>query len=153
MRRLKMKLRWVLAVTAAFTLTACGSDQMENEDVLQEIDPPQEIEFINEEEDLDVEVVNGEDIGESTSDMDADGIADEEEEVQEEKGGPVDDTVMRELYLVDSHGYVAPQTFSISRGNNEIENLLQYLVHGGPITEMIPSGFQAILPSGTEILN
>lgn len=158
MRRLKMKLKGALAVTITLILAACGADPQEDENVLQEIDPPQEIEFINENEELDVQGQamddeNGE-VGDSVTDMDGDGEADEAQGV-EEKGGPVDETVMKELYLLDSNGYVAPLSLPIATntGSNEIENIINHLVHGGPIVELLPNGFQAVLPSGTEVLD
>ncbi|ADU31390.1 GerMN domain-containing protein [Evansella cellulosilytica] len=149
MRRLKLKSGWLLIVAAAVTLTACGSDPVD--DVLQEIDPPQQINFVDEEEGLEVDLVVEEDGDQSssTTDMDGDGVADE----AEEKGGTVSETVMRELYLVDSNGLVAPQSVNLPRGDSELEGIVQYLVQGGPVTELLPNGFQAVLPSGTEILN
>lgn len=156
MHRLKMKLISTLAITLVTILAACGANQGEEENVLQEIDPPQEIEFINENEELDVDAMTGEneEIGDSVSDLDGDGEVDDEDVAVEEKGGgAAPATVMRELYLIDSNGFVAPLTMPINSGQNEIENIVNHLVHGGPITELLPSGFQAVLPSGTEILD
>ncbi|SDZ67506.1 germination protein M [Evansella caseinilytica] len=151
MRRLLMKSRWLLAITAAMALTACGTDQVD--DVFQELDPPQ-INYLEEDEELLVEVMEDEDgmIGDSISDMDGDGEADEGE--PEEKGGPVaeDETVMQELYLVDRNGFVAPQSLDIPKGDNEVKQTIEHLVQGGPVTEKLPSGFQAVLPAGTEVL-
>ncbi|MFA9558646.1 GerMN domain-containing protein [Evansella sp. AB-rgal1] len=149
MRRLKTKLGWGLAIATAITLTACGSDPVD-ENVLEDIDPPQQIEFVDADGELVVEV-DGEMIGDPMTDLDGDGTADEGEDM-EEKGGPVEETVMRELYLMDRNGYVAPQTINIPSGENEVEKTIEYLVKGGPVTDVLPNGFQATLPSGTELL-
>ncbi|MDQ0256470.1 germination protein M [Evansella vedderi] len=151
MRRLKMKFAWGLAITAAITLTACGSDPVD-QDVLEEIDPPQEIEFIDADGEFDFEGMEDGEIGDAITDMDGDGQADGEEEVAE-KGGPVNETAMQELYLLDRNGLVAPQSFNIPKGDNEVARTVEYLIQGGPITEILPNGFQAVLPSGTEVLD
>ncbi|WP_143522723.1 GerMN domain-containing protein, partial [Pseudomonas sp. 2822-15] len=46
----------------------------------------------------------------------------------------------------------AAQTMNLPRGENELDATIEYLVQGGPVTEMLPNGFQAVLPSGTEVL-
>ncbi|MCD8510305.1 MAG: GerMN domain-containing protein [Bacillus sp. (in: Bacteria)] len=148
MRRLKTKLGWLLIVTAAVALTACGSEPAD-EEVLEEVDPPQ-INYIDEDVDVQAGVDDGE-IGEPMTDMDGDGEADGEE--LEEKGGTVSETVMTELYLLDKNGLVAPQSINIPRGENQVEKAVEYLIQGGPITELLPNGFQAVLPSGTELLD
>ncbi|MDG5786904.1 GerMN domain-containing protein [Evansella sp. AB-P1] len=153
MRRLKGKLGWLLTIVTAITLTACGSDPVNDiDDVLKDIDPPQQIEYMEEDEEVSLEVMEDENgtIGDPATDLDADGITDQEE--VEEKGGTVSESVMRELYLMDRNGLVAPQTLTIPTGENEVEKVVEYLVNGGPVTEVLPSGFQAVLPSGTEIL-
>ena len=61
------------------------------------------------------------------------------------------ETVRRELYLIDSNGMVVPQTFELPKTDGVIRQSLEYLVDGGPITNMLPSGFRAVLPAGTEI--
>ncbi|MBU9710965.1 GerMN domain-containing protein [Evansella tamaricis] len=149
MRRLNLKSGWWL-VAAAITLTACGSDPVD--EVLTEVDPPQ-IDYIEEGEDL--EVTGNENTGNDgvishTEDMDNDGEADG---AMEEKGGTVAESVMRELYLMDRNGLVAPQSLNIPRGEDELALTVEYLVQGGPVTEMLPNGFQAVLPAGTEVLN
>lgn len=61
--------------------------------------------------------------------------------------------VERQLYLLDENGMVVPQTLKIPKlDSTEVAlQVAQYLVKGGPVTEFLPSGFQAVLPAGTEI--
>src|SRR5699024_1967766 len=51
-----------------------------------------------------------------------------------------EETVQRELYLLDENNLVVPQ-------------VMEYLVKDGPVTELLPSGFEAVLPADTEILS
>lgn len=62
-------------------------------------------------------------------------------------------TTSRKLFLVDKNGLVVPQTFQlpVPSGGGVAKQALQYLVKGGPITNLLPNGFQAVLPPGTEI--
>lgn len=61
------------------------------------------------------------------------------------------DTVQRELYLLDKNGFVVPQTVTVPKTLEVAKQALEYLVDGGPITEMLPNGFRAVLPAGTMI--
>ncbi|MBO9130536.1 GerMN domain-containing protein [Bacillus sp. 165] len=62
-------------------------------------------------------------------------------------------TVTRELYLVDKSGYVVPQSIPIpaAKDGAVVKQALQYLVKDGPVTELLPNGFQAVLPADTEV--
>jgi germination protein M len=168
MRRFKLKSVWWLVFVAAFTLSACGSDPVE--EVLDEVDPPQ-INYIDNDEELELELemeaageendVTGEAendegmIGDSVTDLDGDGEGDGETEAgeAEEKGGPVMETAMLELYLVDKNGLVAPQSLNVPKEDNELQQAVSHLVQEGPVTEKLPNGFKAVLPPGTEILD
>lgn len=57
------------------------------------------------------------------------------------------------LYLIDENGYVVPQTLALPLPETlEVaKQALQYLVEGGPVSHLIPDGFRAVLPEGTEI--
>lgn len=61
------------------------------------------------------------------------------------------DTVSRELYLFDKNGFVVPQTVTVPKTVEVAKQALEYLVDGGPITELLPNGFRAVLPAGTMI--
>lgn len=61
------------------------------------------------------------------------------------------DMVERELYLIDANGYVVPQTVSLPKKEGVLRQLLEYLVIDGPVSEVLPNGFQAVIPAGTEV--
>ncbi|MCM3619360.1 GerMN domain-containing protein [Sutcliffiella horikoshii] len=63
----------------------------------------------------------------------------------------VTENVQRELYLIDSNGYVVSQTLELPKTNEVAKQALEYLVAGGPVDEMLPNGFRAVLPAGTEV--
>ncbi|MGG0720436.1 GerMN domain-containing protein [Robertmurraya massiliosenegalensis] len=71
------------------------------------------------------------------------------EEVADEEAS--EGSVMTELYLFDKNGYVVPQTFSLPKTESVAKQALDYLIEGGPITEMLPNGFTAVLPTDTEV--
>lgn len=59
--------------------------------------------------------------------------------------------VERTLYLFDHNGYVVPITLSLPYTQSVATQALQYLVEGGPIDPLLPSGIRAVLPEGTEL--
>src|SRR5699024_7468850 len=63
-----------------------------------------------------------------------------------------DQYIQRELYVIDKHGLVVPQVFNLPKTESAAAQAVQYLVKDGPLTEQLPSGFQAVLPVGTEVL-
>lgn len=77
-----------------------------------------------------------------------------DEEGAEETDEAVTETVPRKLYLLDANGMVAAQTLEIPKlETNEVATqVLSYLVKDGPVSSILPNGFQAVLPAGTEIL-
>src|SRR5699024_8455123 len=62
------------------------------------------------------------------------------------------ETVARQLFLVDVNGQLASQTIELPATKEAATQVLEHLVVGGPVTSMLPNGFQAVLPEGTEIL-
>ncbi len=118
-----------LAVATMLTMTACsfGADKTSNE-----MDTPP-TNYLEEDESLELED------GEEADPGEVDG-----EEVAEESS-------MRELYLIDANGMVVPQTFELPRTQSVLKQSLEYLVDGGPVTDMLPNGFRAVLPAGTEV--
>ena len=56
-----------------------------------------------------------------------------------------------ELYLIDKNGLVVPQTLELPKTESVAKQALEYLVKNGPVTEMLPNGFQAVLPADTKI--
>lgn len=61
------------------------------------------------------------------------------------------DHVPRKLYLIDENGMVVPQTLDLPKTESVLRQSLEYLVDGGPVTNLLPSGFQAVIPAGTEV--
>lgn len=62
----------------------------------------------------------------------------------------VEDMVMTELYLLDKDGYVVPQTLSLSKTEGIAKQAIDHLVQNGPVTDMLPNGFKAVLPADTQ---
>lgn len=82
-------------------------------------------------------------------------IPDKELKVEEKIKYIENDNLKTVIYLLDDHSYLARTTVAIS--SQEIEKkakeLLQVLIKDGNGESKIPSGFQSILPSDTEILS
>ncbi len=86
--------------------------------------------------------------------------AEEDGSAPEEDGEKAEDsteqestaTVPRELYLMDANGMIAPQTVELPASQEVASQALEYLVKDGPVTNLLPNGFEAVLPAGTEIL-
>jgi Sporulation and spore germination. len=67
------------------------------------------------------------------------------------KEGNASGGVTTELYLIDKYGYVVPRTFVLPGTESVAKQALEYLVAGGPVTEILPDDFRAVLPEGTEM--
>ncbi|HZG56504.1 GerMN domain-containing protein [Paenibacillus sp.] len=58
------------------------------------------------------------------------------------------------LYARDADGYVAPLSVKLPFDTPDVaKRTLQYMVKGGPGEELMPEGFSALLPEGTEVLS
>src|SRR5690625_1611722 len=64
------------------------------------------------------------------------------------------ETMARQLFLMDAQGFVVGQTFELPppKSNAVAQQALEYLVKGGPVTELLPNGFTAVIPEDTEVL-
>lgn len=85
----------------------------------------------------------------------SEGQGDAQEVTQEEDNAAEGlDTVARQLYLIDTNGMVASQILELPliESNEVAAQVLEYLVVDGPVSEMLPNGFRAVLPAGTEVL-
>lgn len=102
----------------------------------KEIDPPQDENYVEEGQSLDQESKKGKQEGESSS------------KTSEESAK----TIATELYLFDKNGLVVPQTLMLPKTVGTAKQSLQYLVKDGPVTPLLPNDFQAVLPSGTQVL-
>ncbi|MCT8137464.1 GerMN domain-containing protein [Anaerobacillus sp. CMMVII] len=76
---------------------------------------------------------------------------DVETDAEETSKEMVTETTMRELYLIDQNGLIAPQALPLPKSEGVAKQALEYLVQDGPVTQLLPNGFQAVLPAGTEI--
>ncbi|WP_173915910.1 GerMN domain-containing protein [Halobacillus sp. Marseille-Q1614] len=120
-----------LSIVALLSLGLLAGCFFEGEQSMEEMDGPPE-EEVNEE---------------TTSEVTESETDTEEGAEEEETAG----TVERELYLLDSNGMVVPQTIEIPASKEVAAQALEYLVKDGPVTELLPSGFAAVLPAGTQI--
>ncbi|TMW71629.1 GerMN domain-containing protein [Alteribacter natronophilus] len=78
---------------------------------------------------------------------------DEDMDMEEKGGAMMEETAMRELYLMDRNGMVTPQTFALPSTDDELAQSISYLIKGGPVTDLLPNGFQAVLPPDTQVIN
>jgi germination protein M len=76
------------------------------------------------------------------------------ENKQDAEDNATEETVKRQLYLLDSNGMVVPQTVELPKAESKAvaTQVLEYLIKDGPVTQLLPNGFQAVLPAGTQIL-
>ncbi|NSL51558.1 GerMN domain-containing protein [Calidifontibacillus erzurumensis] len=118
-----------LALTALLTGCALGGEQAVNQTKDNEF--PQEVTYVEEET-----------LEQTPASTD---------EVESKDEAQVEETVQRELYLFDKNGYVVPQMIPLPKTKEVAKQALEYLVEGGPITELLPNGFRAVLPPGTMV--
>jgi germination protein M len=69
------------------------------------------------------------------------------------KTSKAESTQKRQLFLFDSNGMVVPQVLALPKNDETAKQVLQYLVKDGPVSNIIPNGFQAVLPADTEVLS
>jgi germination protein M len=55
------------------------------------------------------------------------------------------------LYYKDAYGYVAPISMILPNTEQIAKKSLEYLVEDGPAQALIPAGFTALLPKGTQV--
>ena len=124
MNKVRWKRRAMVAALAAAMLLAAGCGSAGNRDAPGGIDPPQV------------------DYGE---DLDWSGEFSEEAMAAPEAKAPVT------LYFRDPEGFVTPIGMRIPAEEGIARLSLQYMVEGGPAEDLLPEGFSAILPQGTEV--
>jgi germination protein M len=115
-------------IASTVLLSGCGL--FGGETAMKEIDPPQTVSYESE----------GTTVEEGTAMGDTSENNDEAAE-----------TVTRELYLIDANGLVVPQTFELPKQQGAAQQVLEYLVDGGPVNNMLPNGFRAVLPPDTQM--
>ncbi|RSD23354.1 GerMN domain-containing protein [Mesobacillus subterraneus] len=119
----------VTAATLATTVFLSGCGLFGGEEK-KKIDPPQDVTFMEDGEKLDENV---------TTDVDQDGKE------------AVEASVQTELYLIDKNGYVVSQTMALPKTESVAKQALEHLVANGPVQEMLPNGFRAVLPADTQV--
>lgn len=67
------------------------------------------------------------------------------------KENQVSKTVKKELYLLDENGQVSPQVVKLPDSKSLAKETLEYLVKDGPVSNILPNGFSAVLPAGTTV--
>jgi germination protein M len=68
-----------------------------------------------------------------------------------EKASKATPYIQRQLYLSDAAGVLIPQSIGLPQTKDTVRQALQYLVKDGPVTDLLPNGFQAVLPPDTEV--
>ncbi|WP_042354867.1 GerMN domain-containing protein [Bacillus rubiinfantis] len=60
-------------------------------------------------------------------------------------------SIKTELYLIDKNGYVVPQTLNLQPTKSVAKQALEHLVVNGPVSELLPNDFRAVIPEETDI--
>ncbi|WFA04038.1 GerMN domain-containing protein [Bacillus sp. HSf4] len=128
----------VTVTASALLLSGCGLFQ--SDQASEEIDPPQDITYVKEEKNQD-----------QTDKMEDKKEDKEDKTTGDHKAAENSDTVMRELYLIDKNGYVTAQTLPLPKKEGTAKQALEYLVEGGPVSNILPNGFRAVLPADTAV--
>ncbi|WP_066175271.1 GerMN domain-containing protein [Bacillus marinisedimentorum] len=128
----KRKAGWLI-LFFAFTLLLSGC-MFDGERALNEIDPPKDVTY--EETEASLEETEGKE-------------KNAEEAAAE---GEAAETVDREVFLLDQNGYVVPTTLAVPKTKEVAKQALEYLIAGGPVENMLPNGFRAVLPADTRVL-
>lgn len=139
------------AVFLIIVLTGC----FQGEQSLEEMDPPDDQEVVDGEDGKENDDETGDTDQEIAEEEDENDAPDEEDEAEEDEAADEStQMVERQLFLLDKDGMVAPQILELpAQEDKEVATqALEYLVRGGPVTSLLPNGFQAVLPEGTEVL-
>ncbi|PWU68255.1 GerMN domain-containing protein [Gracilibacillus dipsosauri] len=142
-----------LLLLSLLFLSGCGV--FKGEQTLEQIDsPPEDAQFTD---DLENAPEESEDTGDGTEEGGEEGIVEDDNEGQteDEESSTTGESVSRMLYLIDQNGLVVPHEVELpTPASKEVaKQVLEYLVKDGPVSSMLPTGFQAVLPAGTEILS
>ena len=135
------KYRKILAsvvVVSALFISGCGL--IGGEEKVSEIDPPKEVTYT----DQDMEKIE-------TTEENAEKEETEKQDTKQGEKEAVEETIKTELYLIDKNGYVVPQTLDLPKTTSIATLALEYLVKDGPVTEILPNGFQAVIPAETKV--
>ncbi|TXK84679.1 GerMN domain-containing protein [Paenibacillus sp. N3.4] len=64
-----------------------------------------------------------------------------------------DNSSQMTVYVKDAKGFVAPLSLGLPKSVSVAKTTLEYMVDGGPVASLLPSGFQALLPKGTKVIS
>lgn len=132
MPKCRLKIVACMLIVISVFLSGCGLFGDDN--VSKEIDPPKDVTYTENEEEL-----------QPSSDMK------EKDEGELSKEGEDAQTTKRVLYLIDKNGMVVPQTVELPATKEVAKQVLEYLVIDGPVSNVLPNGFRAVLPQGTVV--
>jgi germination protein M len=127
----KYKMIIILTIVSAITLSGCGLLGGETKD---QVDPPKEVTYTD----------DGKKVTEETN-------ASKKEKETAGQEDATESTLKTELYLLDKNGLVVPQTLELPKTESVAKQALEYLVKNGPVTDLLPNGFQAVLPDETRM--
>ncbi|RDI44191.1 GerMN domain-containing protein [Falsibacillus pallidus] len=119
----------VTVLASSVYLSGCGLFGGDKE----KVDPPQDVSYLKEGQTV-----------ETSAGKDGKGKAASSEANEQ--------TQPTELYLINKDGYVMAQTLQLPKTEGIAKEALEYLVANGPVSEMLPNGFRAVLPADTEVL-
>lgn len=122
-KRANVALGAAAVLAASVVLSGCGLFGKGKES----LDPPKEVSYLKEGETLDAS-------------------PDTETAGQEQAA-----TVMRDIYLIDSNGFVVSQSLPLPKTDSIAKQALEHLVADGPVSEILPNGFRTVLPAGTTV--
>ncbi|WP_373889937.1 GerMN domain-containing protein [Neobacillus cucumis] len=122
MSKNKAKMIGLTVFTSTVLLSGCG---LFNTETQQKIDPPKTV------------TMKDDVVSKETS--------------AKEKEAATKNTVQTELYLIDKDGYVVPRTLALPKTTSVAKQALEYLVTNGPVTDLLPNDFRAVLPEDTQV--
>lgn len=64
-----------------------------------------------------------------------------------------DNSAQMTVYVKDAKGFVAPLSLGLPKTVSVAKTTLEYMVDGGPVASLLPTGFQALLPQGTKVIS
>lgn len=115
---------------SSILLSGCGLFGMNGK---EKIDPPKSVTYTDEE--MTMDSTGSDEAGMETTDNE----------------NAMTGTIQTELYLINKEGYVVPQTLALPSTESIATQALEYLVKDGPITDLLPNGFRAVLPADTKL--
>ena len=124
-----------ITVIASSLMLLSGCGLFNKDQATKEIDPPQDVALTEDGKQLNSEDKSG---AESSS--------------KDVTGEEAEKTEASQLFLIDKSGFVVPYTMNLPKTDSVAKQSLEYLVEGGPVSNMLPNGFRAVLPQDTQVL-